>query len=541
MIARHRIVSALLILSSPFVVWGQAPAITAGGVVNAASWSNPIAPGGIAAIFGSNLTAGPQSANPPLPNTLGGTSVTINGVSAPVMFVSPTQVNVQVPSSLTTRDNDVTAARVIVTTAAGSSAQALTPLTTAVPGFFTSDFSGCGQAAALNITPDGTVSVNSTSNSAAPGDFVALFGTGFGLAVQQPPDGAVSGGSPLTAVPKLYVDGNPINSLPYSGLAPTTVGVDQVNFQIPASTRNACAIPISASQTLGGPTVTIAVHQGRGQCSDLPVSSWGQISLSESVFSSQTAANDVFNAIFPSGPNAQPSAAESIIYAPGFVANIPGPRISVIISELPLNVRSCPIPGYSNLSAGAIQVQSPSGAVLNVQPQQQSGGGGATYVASLPSGFLQPGTYTVSGSSGNAVNLNARLTVGSPIQIQTPFPRGTVISESKPLTVQWTGGDPVTLVRVSLSSQQPDGTTYYDYSYADSAAGLLTIQPTCLGLPGAGGLCSFGLAPSSNAFITVEVLSNPANNPPVTLPGVTGSVQLNWQYSYAFTGLVLSE
>ena len=148
-----------------------------------------MAPGAIVAIFGTNLAEGQQSANAPLPFTLGGTSVTINGVPAPLTFVSPAQINAQVPSSLPVPgpNSFIAAVSVVVTNSAGSSAPALVGLVAGNPGIFSADASGCGLAAALNIRPDGTVSRNSPSNSAAVGDYVALFGTGFGLAAQLVP------------------------------------------------------------------------------------------------------------------------------------------------------------------------------------------------------------------------------------------------------------------------------------------------------------------------------------------------------------------
>jgi uncharacterized protein (TIGR03437 family) len=100
-----------LILLFSTLAFGQAPQITPGGVVSAASWSSPIAPGELIAIFGMNLgetNVGTAS---------GGTSVTINGITAPVIFVSPTQINAQVPASLPTDDPNLVAASVVVTTA----------------------------------------------------------------------------------------------------------------------------------------------------------------------------------------------------------------------------------------------------------------------------------------------------------------------------------------------------------------------------------------------------------------------------------------
>src|SRR5580658_1377392 len=86
----------------------QAPLIEQGGIVNGASWSSPVAPGEIVSIFGADLAAAEQSASAPLPLNLGGTSVTINGIPAPLAFVSPTQINAYAPSSLMASGANIT-------------------------------------------------------------------------------------------------------------------------------------------------------------------------------------------------------------------------------------------------------------------------------------------------------------------------------------------------------------------------------------------------------------------------------------------------
>ena len=535
----------LLAFSAPALA--QVPQISAGGIVSSAGWDSPVAPGSIASIFGTNLAAAPASATAPLPFTLGGTSVTINGIPAPLFFVSPGQINFQVPSSLSSPAFTVESASVVVMTAAGASAPASLELAATHPEFFTTDSSGCGQAAALNITPGGKVSLNSPSNSAAPGDYIALFGTGFGSAVNQPPDGnALTSPSSLQITPKLLVDDlstNPFNVNPlYAGLAPFDAGVDQINFQVPAGTRNGCAIPVLASGTFASPSVTISVQNGRGQCTDPPILSYGTISLNKSFLSgpgeSPVTTFEGFSASFPSGPAVEPPAPENIVFAPNWAVNVStGSAFVIAISGPPPNPRACAVPGYSHLSAGAITIQPQSGAPVTAQPQTLLTGG-VYYGQTFPAGFIGPGTYTISGTSGNAVTLNnAVLHVGSPIQIQTPFPPGTTISSSQPLTIKWTGGDPGALVKFSLISGGS-----FDYAYANTTDGTLTISPVCSGnlAPAGSGLfCSFGLPLSTNAQVAVSVIPAPGNAPTFTLPGITGPVQVTWQYSYNFLGLTL--
>src|SRR5579862_2501813 len=82
-------------------LFGSVPFVADGGIVNAAGQTplKSVAPGSIASIYGANLApsvaAGPGS---PLPRTLNGVVVTSGGKTLPLLFVSPEQINVQVPS-----------------------------------------------------------------------------------------------------------------------------------------------------------------------------------------------------------------------------------------------------------------------------------------------------------------------------------------------------------------------------------------------------------------------------------------------------------
>ena len=77
---------------------GGADGISIGGVTNNASFTTAIAPGMQAAVFGNGLSASARTApGLPLPLSLAGVTATVNGVSAPIYFVSPSQVNLQIP------------------------------------------------------------------------------------------------------------------------------------------------------------------------------------------------------------------------------------------------------------------------------------------------------------------------------------------------------------------------------------------------------------------------------------------------------------
>jgi len=131
--------------------WGQTPVVSR--VVNSASYQPTFgSPGSIASIFGANLAATTAAAQAvPLPFELGGTSVTVLGQAVPLYYVSPVQINFQVPNA--------GVVDLVVSTAAGTS-QPYGPPDNAwnEAGVFTMDESGCGQGAVLNMAADGSLS-----------------------------------------------------------------------------------------------------------------------------------------------------------------------------------------------------------------------------------------------------------------------------------------------------------------------------------------------------------------------------------------------
>ncbi len=76
----------------------RAPIPQVGGIGNAGSGSTQVSPGGLFSVYGQNLATGTLVASSvPWPTTLGVTSVTVNGIPAPLSFVSAGQINAQLP------------------------------------------------------------------------------------------------------------------------------------------------------------------------------------------------------------------------------------------------------------------------------------------------------------------------------------------------------------------------------------------------------------------------------------------------------------
>ena len=124
--------------------------------------------------------------------------------------------------------------------------------------------------------------------------------------------------------------------------------------------------------------------------------------------------------------------------------------------------------------------------------------------------------------------------MGSPIQLQTTFPAGTVLSADQGFTIQWTGGDPDDLVRVQLISQNGLVSRFNTY-WTTVSAGSLTLSGSCdIGPTGIEGTCLWpGLASSGDAELVIDVL------PPGAIAATSGTTQIFRDYRYTFNSLVL--
>ena len=218
-----------------------APVVTA--AVNAANFAanGLLAAGSVAAIFGQYLTSNTQvNSSLPLPVSLGGTTVQINGISAPIYATSPGQVNVEIPWELAGAGQGIV--KVIVD---GAESNALTiPLSDTAPYIFAS---ADGQGLIARALPVG------------PGSTLIIYGTGFGP-VQNPPatgSAAVDFTSTTINTPDVSIGGISAEVVS-SSLTPGIVGVYQVSIRIPASLTFDVGIPVKLS--IGGVesnTVTI--------------------------------------------------------------------------------------------------------------------------------------------------------------------------------------------------------------------------------------------------------------------------------------------
>lgn len=200
------------------------PQLASGGVVSLAAGARRIAPGAIFSIYGSELASATEAnSRVPLPGSMRGTQVLVNGVVAPLFFVSPGQLNAQMPVS-----TNAGMAQVIVNRDGASSAAQSVEISATQPDIL---IYGANRAVAVN--PSG--SINSEAQGARPGDVIVVYLTGIGALDTAVATGAVSPASPLAraaAAASASVGGKAAGLL-FLGLAPGFVGLAQANLQLP--------------------------------------------------------------------------------------------------------------------------------------------------------------------------------------------------------------------------------------------------------------------------------------------------------------------
>jgi uncharacterized protein (TIGR03437 family) len=231
-------------------------------VVNSASYAFSAAPGSIASVLGEGLGGS------------AGESVMVFvsqakclDTAVPLLYVSPNQINFQVPWELCASGRYVTALGVSVNGLVSDTENGGLIPASFSPGIFTINASGSGQGAvllansAVLAAPARSVA-GLSSRPAKPGEYITIFCTGLGPVTNQPGTGMKTPTSPLsqTTTPATVKIGGMPAQVAFSGLAPSFIGLYQVNVQVPENAPAGDAVPIVL--TIGGVDsniVTIAV------------------------------------------------------------------------------------------------------------------------------------------------------------------------------------------------------------------------------------------------------------------------------------------
>ncbi|MEI9814833.1 MAG: hypothetical protein WDO18_20315 [Acidobacteriota bacterium] len=194
-------------------------------LLHGASGNPKLSPGSLFSIYGTQLAGTTRiSGETPWPRSMDGVVVTINGIAAPLYYVSPTQINGQIPY-----ETVIGTANVLVTYNGSVPAQLSFPVVDANPGVLV--YNG-NHAVAVNPTG----AVNAANAGAKPGDIELLYFSGIGI--PQTPV-ATGEGSPSVEplgrsnfLSRIKVNGQPVEVF-YLGLAPTYPALCQANFRVP--------------------------------------------------------------------------------------------------------------------------------------------------------------------------------------------------------------------------------------------------------------------------------------------------------------------
>jgi uncharacterized protein (TIGR03437 family) len=203
------------------------------GIVNAGSsapFTAGLAPGELLTLYGDNLASGTQVASAiPFPTTLGNVQVTVNGVPAPIYYVTPAQLSAIVPYGVV---GSIVKVQVFNNNVPSNAVTAWVSNT--APGVLTQSQNGLGYGDVLHL--DGTL-VNAKS-PAQIGETVSVYLTGLGAVSPTIADGAAGPTDPnalakAVATITAYIGGVPA-TVGYAGLAPQLAGLYQINLTVPA-------------------------------------------------------------------------------------------------------------------------------------------------------------------------------------------------------------------------------------------------------------------------------------------------------------------
>lgn len=202
--------------------------------VNGATFQAAMAPGSwVSAFIDQTAAATASAASVPLPTSLGGIRVLVNGTPIPLSVVVPTspgtQINAQLPY-----ETALGAAQVVVERNGLASAPFAINVQAAAPGIFAF---GENRAVVQNVRADGTLTVNTADNPIAAGGLVIAYFTGQGALDNPVATGDIAPGAPLSAprLPATVRVGDTPAEVLFLGMTPGQIALGQANLKIPAT------------------------------------------------------------------------------------------------------------------------------------------------------------------------------------------------------------------------------------------------------------------------------------------------------------------
>jgi len=224
-------------------------------VVNAADGTAPVATGGLVMVRGSHLSpVNVATSQIPVPTALGGSCLAINGTPAPMLFVSSSQINAQLPFEV-----EGSASMVLHTPGGTSNILNFTVLPVA-PSVFHSGVAG-PQTGIPAIYRAKTNQVVTTANPIHLGDAIEIYATGLGATL--PPVATGYAASPsvpaAAAVQPIVTLGGVTLPIYYAELSPSQVGVYQIKALVPGWAPTGLQLPLTISQGSAATTIMVRV------------------------------------------------------------------------------------------------------------------------------------------------------------------------------------------------------------------------------------------------------------------------------------------
>lgn len=252
----------MMLLLIPVAATAAVPSIRY--VSDSASFGPRVAPGSLATIFGSDLAGDTATATDfPIPTALAGTTVSVGGTLAPLLYVSPTQINFQVPSG-----TQAGSAKIVVNGPGGASSAFTFSVAAQAPSVFQ-----YGSNHALAQNADGTL--NSHDAPAGAGSYITVYLTGQGAVDNPVADGAAAPLSPIaTATAKATATiGASTATVQFLGLTPDYAGLAQANIQIPNLPTGEYPLVITAGNYIGASAIISVSGSGTPYKSPLTLTS----------------------------------------------------------------------------------------------------------------------------------------------------------------------------------------------------------------------------------------------------------------------------
>lgn len=245
--------SGITVLSSDYDASVAPPIISR--VASAADGVSPIAPGGLFTIYGSNLSPTNLATREiPLPTALGDSCLTVNGQPVPIVFVSPQQINGQMPFQ------SVGNVTMIVHTPGGVSDNFNLTVLANSPSVFSADVAGPGTSFPTVVRAANNLMVTDT-NPVHRDDILVIYLTGLGQVTPFVENGQPAPADPLAVTvtdPVVTLGGVPL-TVEFSGLAPGQVGLYQINVKVAFNAPLGLSVPLTITQGSSTHTVNVRV------------------------------------------------------------------------------------------------------------------------------------------------------------------------------------------------------------------------------------------------------------------------------------------